>query len=308
MNNGQVEDIRGSGLADAIPVYVKYTAKGFPVVGTTLDYFDFRNLRVSAGRLPGMLGEAVIGAKVAAALHLAPGDKLLSDQANIYDISKSYPLNMHVAGVLAETGTPDDSAVFVDIKTAWIIEGLGHGHMDVVGKSGSDYLLERTKENVAAGAALPEYNEITNKNLASFHFHGNLRDFPLTAVIVIPSDEKSGTILSARLNLSKTVYALVPLDVVQELMGIVFKVKRFFDANFAIITLSTILFLVLVVMLSLRIRTKERETMHKIGCSRTTVFWIQAGELIIIFGISIVLTGVLSIIALNFVPHIFKMM
>ena len=30
---------------------------------------------------------------------------------------------MTVTGVLAPTGTPDDDAVLVDIKTAWVIEG-----------------------------------------------------------------------------------------------------------------------------------------------------------------------------------------
>ena len=37
-----------------------------------------------------------------------------------------------MVGILAPTSTPDDEAVFVDIKTAWVISGIGHGHEDVV--------------------------------------------------------------------------------------------------------------------------------------------------------------------------------
>ena len=37
-----------------------------------------------------------------------------------------------VVGVLPPTNTPDDDGIFVDIKTAWVIQGIGHGHEDVV--------------------------------------------------------------------------------------------------------------------------------------------------------------------------------
>jgi len=34
-------------------------------------------------------------------------------------------------GETESTGTADDLAVFVDVKTTWIIEGLAHGHQDL---------------------------------------------------------------------------------------------------------------------------------------------------------------------------------
>ena len=104
------------------------TARSRPIIGTTPDYFRQRGLAVRAGRLPILVGEAVLGATVARDLGLGPGDTLLSDYEKPYDISTTYPLKMHVSGVLAESGSPDDGAVFVDVKTAWVIEGIGHGH------------------------------------------------------------------------------------------------------------------------------------------------------------------------------------
>ena len=41
----------------------------------------------------------------------------------LFDLAGVYPLKMHVAGVLEPTGGPDDAAVFVDIRTSWVIEG-----------------------------------------------------------------------------------------------------------------------------------------------------------------------------------------
>ena len=37
-----VDEVMDTGLAAAIPVYVRFKARGFPIVATTLDYFDFR--------------------------------------------------------------------------------------------------------------------------------------------------------------------------------------------------------------------------------------------------------------------------
>ena len=302
----EVEKIEESGLAVAIPIHAMFTARNFPVIGTNLDYFEFRKLRIREGRLPGILGEAVLGSKIAEALNLSPGDTILSDQQSLYDIARTGPLKMHVVGVLAPSHSPDDFAVFVDVRTAWVIEGRGHGHMDVVEQSDPRYVLKRTRSDVAATAAVPEYTEVTPENVDSFHFHGDLLEFPLTSIIVLPKDLKSSTILKARYNASLTSQILTPAEVVEELMGIVFKVKRFFDANFAVIALSTVLFFILVILLSLRIRAKERDTMHKIGCSRTIVFWLQACELLIVFVMSLALTGIFSVVLLLLAPRLLR--
>ena len=55
---GQSQRVTDSQLAMAIPLYTRFHARKFPIVGTTLDYFDFRSLTtflaslVSTVRLP----------------------------------------------------------------------------------------------------------------------------------------------------------------------------------------------------------------------------------------------------------------
>ena len=49
----------GDGLAEAIPLYVRFEARGHRVVGTTLDYFQFRRLEIAEGRVFGRLGDCV---------------------------------------------------------------------------------------------------------------------------------------------------------------------------------------------------------------------------------------------------------
>jgi len=300
---GEVRRIRDGGLGLAIPLHVRFTARDYSVVGTTVDYFEFRGLKVSSGTLPAVLGDAVLGARVARELKLAPGGAILSDQRNLYDISTTYPLNMRVCGVLAETRTPDDYAVFVDVKTAWVIEGRGHGHADLIKRIRPEVEIERTKDKVVASEAIEKYAEITPDNIGSFHFHGDLDNFPLSLILVVPNDAKSSTMLKGQYHVSKTMQMLVPTRVVEELMGIVLKVKRFFDMNFALVAASTGLFLVLVVWLSVRIRRGEMATMHKIGCSRMTVFWLQAGEMMMIFVTSVLLTGLLTWVMMLLAPR-----
>jgi putative ABC transport system permease protein len=224
----------------------------------------------------------------------------------LYDISSAYPLKMSVVGVLAESETADDYVVFVDVKTAWVIEGLGHGHTDLSKTDDKNLILKRDKKTVVGTAAVGEYREITKDNIDSFHFHGGRKDFLLTSVIVLPYSPKAATILKSRYNVSETRQMLAPLAVVDELMEIVFKVKRFFDANFAMITLVTILFVLLVVLLSMRIRKREMETMFKIGCSRMTLFLLQLAELSIIVAVSLTLAAVFVSVLLLCAPEVIR--
>jgi len=192
------EQVTDSDLATPIPMYVRFKARGIPIVGTTLDYFDFRRLNIAQGQKLTMLGECVIGASAAENLRLSPGDQLVSSPENLFDLAGVYPLKMMVAGILEVSHTSDDLAIFVDVKTAWIIQGLMHGHQDVTKTSDESVILKKKEGNVAANANLFQYMEITEDNIGSFHFHGDPSGYPLTAVIAVPYDEKSGTILRGR--------------------------------------------------------------------------------------------------------------
>lgn len=293
----RVEDTE---LALPIPLYVRFNARGNPIVGTTLDYFYFRGLKVSQGRQLALLGECVVGAKVAETLHLKPGDSLLTSPVNLFDLAGTYPLKMRVVGVLKKSHTPDDRAVFVDLKTAWVIQGLGHGHEDVTKLNDPTLIYQRTESNVAATARLYHYTEITKNNIESFHFHGNLLDYPITAVIAVPNDTKSGTILRGRyLSKEETLQIVKPEEVIDGLLQNIFRIKNVLDAVISVVALAMILSIVLVFTLSLRLRQREIQTILKLGCSRMTIARLLASEISIIVFISGVLC-IIMIFTINF--------
>ena len=292
--------VEETNLALPIPVYVRFNARGNPIVGTTIDYFDFRGLKISDGRQIAVLGECILGAKAAKILNLKPGDNLVSSPESLFDLAGVYPLKMKVVGILEKSHTSDDLAVFVDLKTAWVIQGLGHGHQDVTKLNDPTLIYKRTESNVAATAKLYHYTEITEENMETFHFHGNLEVYPITAVIAVPFDQKSDTILRGRyLSKEEPQQITKPEEVIDGLLQNIFRIKNVLDAVISVVALATILAVLLVFALSLRLRQKEIQTIFKLGCSRMTIMRLVAAEIILIVFVSgLACAGLVSLINL----------
>ena len=289
---GEVNYVHETQLAVPIPIYVRFKARGYPVVGTTLDYFDYRNLKIASGSFLTLVGESVLGATVAEQLGLKPGDSLISSPENLFDLAGVYPLKLKVAGILEKSNTADDRAVFVDLKTTWIIQGLGHGHEDFSKTRDATVILERTDTNVAANAKLDHYNEITKDNIDSFHFHGDLGAYPITALIAVPFETKSETLLRGRyLTRQASIQILKPKDVIDGLLENIFKIKTVMDGVILLVGSATVLAIILVFALSLRIRKREIATVFKLGCRRMTIARLMAAEICIIVLTSAVFCG-----------------
>jgi len=287
MKYSQATSIMQSGLAEAIPLYVRFRSRAQPIVGTSVEYFGFRELRLASGRMYALLGECVLGAAAATALGLQPGDSVVSSPETAFDLAGIYPLKMQVVGVLEPSFTPDDQAIFVDIKTAWIIAGLGHGHQDLARSEAASAVLNRTGGNIVANASVVQFNEVNESNIDTFHFHGDLAQYPLTAVIAHPHDQKSGVILMGRyVDGGAPSQILQPEDVVDELLETILTIQQFIVAAVIIVAIATIATAALVFLLSLRLRRREIETIGKIGGGRWHVVSMLLTEIVIVLILS----------------------
>jgi len=299
-----VDRVADTELALPIPLYVRFKARGFPIVGTNLDYFEFRGLKIHEGRNLALLGECVLGARVAEDLGLGPGDSLLSSPETLFDLAGVYPLRMRVTGVLAPMQSADDLAVFVDLNTTWVIQGLVHGHADLTTITDPTLVMERSDGNVTATAKVVQYTEITPKNADSFHFHGNPGDYPITSIIALPHDDKARALLRGRYvgagEEGELQQILVPGDVVEGLLANIFRIKSVLDAVILVVGVATVLALILVFTLSLRLRQREIETIFKLGCSRSTIARLLGAEIVIILAASALLTGLLLVSVAHF--------
>lgn len=296
-----VHRVNESGLALPIPLYARFRSGEHPIVGTTLEYFDFRRLRLAEGRPMAVLGECVLGAAVARRLGVEVGDSVTSSPETVFDLAGVYPLKMSVAGVLAPAYTADDNTIFVDVKTAWIIQGLGHGHQDLNDPAAASAVLSRDETVVTANASVVQYNEISQENLGSFHFHGDLASYPLTALIAVPRDDRAGVILMGRFeDPEEPNQILRPPLILDDLLETILTIQSFFITAILIVGLATVATTVLVFALSLRLRKREIQTMTRIGGSRLRIAGILLSEIAVVMLMSVGLAAGLTVITSQF--------
>ena len=277
--------LRDSGMGVAVGMSTRFTTQGRPLVGIGREYFEQQGLSTAEGTLPLLIGDVVLGANLARALDVAPGDELYSDQRDEYNIATPPSIRLHVCGVLSKRGTPDDDAAFVDLKTTWLLEGISHAHIDAEEVDDALVLGEAEGQRVLS-QALIEDNQVTDANVGSFHMHADEATLPLTSILFFPNDERAATIIKARLNRSDAYQMVSPSKVVDELLAYVFRIKSLIDTLSLVLGVCTVLLAALVVMLSLRLRARELETLNRIGCSRFTTVTLVGVELLIILAVS----------------------
>ena len=237
------------------------------------------------GKTMRQVGDCELGATVAKELGLGPGDTILTDRENLFDLAGDYPLQLNITAVLAPTGTADDTAIFVELKTAWIIEGIGHGHDPDLDHNGTSPKLVKT------------HLEITPENVESFHFHGDSASFPLTALLARAEDAKGQALMLADYQDNPTIQILKTPEVMAELMGMILRVRDFLDAHHALIATAMGALLALIIALTRRLRAREMETLTLLGCRQGLQWSLQTAELAIVLGIAFL--GAWSLTALT---------
>ena len=290
----QAEEVRESGLAEVVPMHVRFHAQGAPIVGVEFGYFDFRGLRPAAGSFFTRLGDCVVGARLAAERGIKPGDSVFSSPEQVFDIAGVYPLKMRVMGVLAAVGSPDDHAIFVDLKTAWLIEGRSHGHDDLAAAE----VLKKEEANLVGNAAVRMFNEVTEKNIGGFHFHGEISDYPISSAIVIPHDAKSEAILTGRHQDPRGGLQLMrPTDELNTILSTLFRVEGAVVLGLIFVGCAAGAIAFIVFALSFQMRSREFATLADLGVSPRTLIVIKACEVALVgLGGLLVAAGVVALV------------
>lgn len=302
---GAWKRLEGMTSGSAVPLHLGYSAQRAPLVGTTIDYLDLRGLRVVRGRAFVMLGECVVGARVAASLSLDVGGAILTDATDPYNLAGTIPLKLHVVGVLEPTGTADDGAVLVDLKTAWTVAGIGHGHQDAATIKDPNDLVGTIGDHVVASERLRHFEEITPESAERFHFHGNEADFPVHAILLWPRDEKDATLLRGAFQRSSEPLQIVkPVEAMDRLLREILRVRHLLDVLFVAVGAVTLLVVGVVVALSIRLRRDELITMVRLGAARGTIATLLGTELLLMLLLAAALVGAGRMAAIPFGPAV----
>jgi putative ABC transport system permease protein len=274
---------------------VRFQAERAPIIGTSLEYFRHRGLDIADGQMLTRLGDCVIGARVAREKSLKAGDRITSDAENVFDLAGVYPLRMRITGVLAPNHTPDDEAVFVDLKTAWVIEGLAHGHQDLAKPEAADLVRGREGDVIQATAKVFEFSEVTESNIDSFHFHGDPATYPISAAILIPDSKKNRALaLGEYQGRGAAEQIVIPLDAITQLTETLFATRKVILAALILLGAAALALAALVFLLSFRLREREMSTYAKIGASDFTILALKATEVAIVLaaGVGLALSAV----------------
>jgi len=298
-----VREIASEGDATPIPISNRFTARGRPILCTSPEYFALRGLTARTGTPPLRVGDATLGARAAEQLGLAVGDTLPSDPTALYDLSKPASFGLHITGIFEANGTADDEVIFSDVKTAWVLEGIAHGHAKT-DELDNNLVVDRSAGNVALSGALIEHTEATPENLEDFHVHTGEDRLPLTAIIVLPRDDRADTILNTGFNLREKLQMVRPREVIDDLLTIVFSIRQLIDLISLVLGAATILLTVLVLMLSSKLRARERDTLHKIGCAPGAVARLLGYEILLVLGTSLILASVGTAAVARFAPSL----
>ena len=166
-------------------------------------------------------------------------------------------------------------------KTAWTIEGIGHGHIG---------------EEEEKGKTIQKINDSTRDH---FHFHGDMNDFPVTAFLVFPKTHKAKVITLGKFQQDLELQILESETIIKELITLLVKLKSIFKALLVPIILSSLLLICLIMTLMWKNRQKERQSLIELGCSQSFIAKQAFLEYLLILSPSFLLsTGIIAVISL----------
>ncbi|WP_339745188.1 hypothetical protein [uncultured Rubinisphaera sp.] len=292
LDYGVLEKVEQDRLVSTIPIHLRHTSHHFPIVGTSRNYF-LKHRHAVQGKIFERIGDCVLGADVALQLGLSIGESILSDSDSYLNPTGALPLRMRIVGILKASHSPDDRAVFVDMKTGWLLDGIGHGHAaalhDSVNKNAS---LSATHGGLTAGGV--SYLEVTDENYQSFHFHGNQDAFPLTSLMVYPKDERSGIIWEGRLAEDQTLLTVRPVDVIRDLLGVLVNIQQLVNTIALILGIIVSVLFAVIVAFSLQLRQTEMQTLDALGASRFLRVQLICYDLLLIVLLTLPISAFLS--------------
>jgi putative ABC transport system permease protein len=153
-------------------------------------------------------------------------------------------------------------------------------------------VLERKTDNVAVTNAVRMFNQITDANIGSFHFHGDDDSFPLSAVIAVPHDAKSQALLLGRYQSKEgSVQMVRPVEQMDALMSTLFQAERLALLLLAVLGVLVTFIAALVFALSFKLRRREFATLEDIGVSKGTMRLVKFFEVLMVSALAFVVVA-----------------
>ncbi|MCA8987220.1 MAG: hypothetical protein KDA78_06245 [Planctomycetaceae bacterium] len=291
-----VTELKQDDLVTVLPLHLGHFSGDYPIVGAASGFLKHRNVQYQAGGTWERMGDCILGANVARNLGLSVGGSVISNQESFINPAGALPLKMRITGILAKTGSPDDEAIFVSLETAWLIDGIGHGHEESLHTESTD---PDSSQHASLEARGTPFLEVTSENINQFHFHGSRDSFPMTCALAVPVDSRSGTIWEGRIRQQDQFMLVRPAEVIEGLVTTLVDMQRVIDAIATIVGMIVLMLIVVIVMLSQQMRREEFETYRALGIERAVLRQLFLGDFLMMLIPALLLSVLLTAV---FVP------
>ncbi len=250
-------------VAWAIPLSLGDSHRGYPVLGTTPDYFahfrhgDARPLRIAQGRRFEAVFETVLGAEAAQRLGYRLGDRIvLSHGMGESGLAEHGDKPFTVVGILAPTGTPVDRTLHVGLAAITAI------HLDWQG-----------------GAPIPGFS-IPGKYVSKF----DLTPKEITAALVGLKSRAGVFKMQRHVNgyAGEPLLAVMPGVALDELWRIVGVAENTLLAVSAMVVAVGLTGLVAVILAGLNERRREIAVLRSVGAHPRDVFLLLTAESLLV--------------------------
>jgi len=259
----------------AIPIALGDSHKGYRVMGTTTDYFDYfsygnkHKLEFKQGRAFESVLDVVIGAEIASTLGYSIGDKLvLSHGVAATSFSNHDDHPFRVVGILAPTGTPVDQTLHVSLKG---IEAIHLNWQQGVKMRGRVLTEEQINQLELQPKSITAFMLGLTSRLVTFKVQRDINQFKKEPVMAILPGVALSELWQMMRMLESTLRLISVLVLVAALLG-----------------LSAML------LASIRERTREVQLLRAVGASPFYLFWLIELEAMLITFLSCVF-GVLGL-------------
>lgn len=120
INYAQAKKVTRSALIKtAVPISYGDNYKGYRIVGTVPEFLKLYKATLQKGSLEIKTSGLVIGAGVAAKLHLKLGDHIHSSHGLVEEATEVHEHELQVTGILQPTGTVIDQLLITSLNTVW---------------------------------------------------------------------------------------------------------------------------------------------------------------------------------------------
>lgn len=250
-------------VAWAIPLSLGDSHHGFPVLGTSADYFEYfrygnsKRLEFAAGGAFSQIFDAVLGAEIAGHLGYRIGDKIILNHGMAdVDLAEHADKPFTVVGVLARTGTPVDRTVHISLRAMQAI------HLDWQG-----------------GAPIPGL-VIPPDYVGKF----DLTPKEITAALVGLKTRAAVFKMQRWVNdyEDEPLLGVLPGVALDELWQVVAIAERTLIAISAMVVAVGLIGLIAVVLASLNERRREMAILRSVGAKPFDIFVLLAAEALIV--------------------------